>query len=797
MTYHGMMPRLLGAILFCACTVASLAQQRAVHARASINLSGYPEAVPTLQALGICLDHTDLSPDQFVSGDFSERDLDLARQAGFEVRVEVADIGAFYAERAAQNAGITKSFGEPGCPGSETYPEPAHFVLGSMGGFYTWQEMQDQLDSMVAHFPDLISPKVSIGTSHEGRPIHYVRISNDPNVDQAKPEVLYDALHHAREPESAMQLYFYMWYLLENYGTDPLATHIVNTRELYFVPCVNPDGYVYNETTDPLGGGMWRKNRRDNGDGSFGVDLNRNYGYAWGIDDLGSSPDPSSDTYRGASAFSEPEIQALRDFIIGREFATRHSHHCRGHLLLYPWGHINTLCPDSAVFSTYAQRMTEDNGYHFGTTFEALYYLANGSATDWSYGEQLAKPKIFGYVPETGTYVDGFWPQPDRIVPLAQANMEQNILLALFAGPYAEVKDASPRVENSTTPSAAFTLQSLGLQDGTFTVSVEPLTNVIAATGPQTFSGLDTLETVTASIGLTLDPLIADGELFSYVLVLDANNLILRDTVERVFGEPLTAFSDNSATDDNWTGGWSITNEDWFSAPGSFTDSELSNYNGSDNNVWGLATPVNLSLATTASLEFMTRWTLQSELDHVEVEASADGFSWTALCGPLSRPGAWAQWEGEPVYDGKRTDWTKERMDLADFVGGPFYLKFRLNSDAQGEYDGFYLDDVEVTITGDLWTGINESTTSGATAQCHPSPAATSTTVYWALPVHADDAQWQLVDGHGAVVLSRFVQGRAGRLDVSVGHLASGLYGYRLVSNGQVMAHGRLSVLSQ
>lgn len=792
-----MMPRPFAVSLVSTLTILACAQERVAHSRANINLSGRPDAVRTLQALGICLDHTDISPDNSISGDFNQRDVDLARQAGFDVRVVVTDIGAFYAERAMHHAGSDKSFGEPGCPGSDTYQLPTHFVQGSMGGFYTWQEMQDQLDSMLAHFPNLVSPKASMGTSHEGRPIHWVRISNNPNVDQAKPEVLYDALHHAREPESAMQLYYFMWYLLENYGTDPLATYILNTRELYFVPCVNPDGYVYNEMTDPFGGGMWRKNRRDNGDGSFGVDLNRNYGYAWGIDDIGSSPDPFSDVYRGPSAFSEPEIQALRDFIIAREFVTRHSHHCRGHLLLYPWGHVNTLCPDSAVFSTYAQRMTEDNGYHFGTTFEALYYLANGSATDWSYGEQMAKPKIFGYVPETGTVNDGFWPAPQRIVPLAQANMEQNFMLALFAGPYAEVRDVSPRVENSTTPNVNFYLQSLGLQDGTFTVSIEPLTNVIAATGPQTFSGLDTLESVSASIGLTLDPLIADGETFSYVLVLDANNLILRDTIERVYGEPLIAFSDNSATDDNWNGGWSLTNEDWFSAPSSFTDSPLSNHGGFENNSWGLATPINLSLATTASLEFMARWTLQSELDHVQVEASDNGISWTTLCGNWSRPGTNDQLLDEPVYDGKRTEWTQERMVLDDFIGGPLYLNFRLRSDDQLEYDGFYLDDVLVTITGALWTGVEERTTQGASAHCHPSPAITTTTLVWALPMHTTNAQLQLLDGRGAIVLTQPVQGRAGRSEVALSHLASGLYTYRLLADGEPMAHGRLSVLSQ
>src|SRR5690606_38361948 len=127
---------------------------------------------------------------------------------------------------------------------------------------------------------------------------------NDPDTDQGKPEVFYNSLHHAREPASLSQVVYYMWHLLETYGTDPETTYLLDNTEMYFVPCVNPDGYVHNETTDPNGGGMWRKNRRDNGDGTFGIDLNRNYGHFWGLDDTGSSPNPESDVYRGPSAFS-------------------------------------------------------------------------------------------------------------------------------------------------------------------------------------------------------------------------------------------------------------------------------------------------------------------------------------------------------------------------------------------------------------------------------------------------------------------------------------------------------------
>src|SRR5690606_27290450 len=138
-----------------------------------------------------------------------------------------------------------------------------------------------------------------------------------PGVDEGEPEALYTGVHHAREPGSMMAVLYFMYYLAEQYETNPEVRDLVDERRLFFVPVVNPDGYVVNETTDPDGGGMWRKNLRDNGDGSFGVDVNRNYGYEWGYDDVGSSPLPGSETYRGPAPFSEPEIVALRDFLEG------------------------------------------------------------------------------------------------------------------------------------------------------------------------------------------------------------------------------------------------------------------------------------------------------------------------------------------------------------------------------------------------------------------------------------------------------------------------------------------------
>ena len=125
--------------------------------------------------------------------------------------------------------------------------------------------------------------------------------------------------------------------LLSRYGTDPEATFIIDNRELYFVPIVNPDGYEYNRRTNPGGGGMWRKNRRNHGGGSFGVDLNRNY--ATGFGGSGSSGNRSSDIYRGTSPFSEPETAVLEAFASSRSFVTVFSSHSYTDVLLRPFGY--------------------------------------------------------------------------------------------------------------------------------------------------------------------------------------------------------------------------------------------------------------------------------------------------------------------------------------------------------------------------------------------------------------------------------------------------------------------------
>jgi hypothetical protein len=323
------------------------------------------------------------------------------------------------------------------------------FGYGSMGGFYTFDEVIAQLDTMRLLYPNLITVKDSIGSSIEGRPIWAVKISDNPEINEEEPEVFYNSLTHAREPAAMMAVIYYMYYLLENYGSNPEVTYLVNNREIYFVPVINPDGYAYNHQISPNGGGMWRHNLRNNGDGTFGVDLNRNYGYMWGYDNIGSSPIPGNEIYRGTSAFSEPETQIIRDFCVDHNILVCINYHTYGDVLFCPWSYIKAQTPDFTIYNNLIKVATNFNRYLNGHTLPLghwLNYTLNGDACDWMYGETVTKNKIIALLPEVGLESDGFWPLPERISPLAEENLYANLIYAWGVGvidnpPY--ISDAS------------------------------------------------------------------------------------------------------------------------------------------------------------------------------------------------------------------------------------------------------------------------------------------------------------------------------------------------------------------
>lgn len=307
-----------------------------------------------------------------------------------------------------------------------------------MGGYPTMAEAYDSLDLLYATYPDIVTEKDSIGYTIEGRPIYMVKISDNVQIDEDEPEIFINGLIHAREPGALLFNLYYMRYLCDNYGSDPLVTELVDEREFYFIPLVNPDGYEENRRNAPNGGGMWRKNKRNNGGGSYGVDLNRNWGYMWGYDDFGSSPDPESEVYRGTGPFSEPETQFLREFVNSREFITALNYHTYGGHCIYAYGYDPMVhAEDLQLLMAMGDTMTSVNGYNYGTVWQLL-YPSNGDAVDWQYGERAEKPKIFSIVIECGWAGDGFWPPESRIPEINEENLDLALILSDFSdNPYA------------------------------------------------------------------------------------------------------------------------------------------------------------------------------------------------------------------------------------------------------------------------------------------------------------------------------------------------------------------------
>jgi carboxypeptidase A2 len=298
---------------------------------------------------------------------------------------------------------------------------------GWFDNYKTYNEVNAYLDTLVSLRPDLAS-KFEVGRSLQNRPIYGIRITG-PNAPSDRPAFIFHGCQHAREWISVMVPMYAADRLIQTYDSDPTVKRLVNGCVFYIVPIVNPDGYEYTHTNDRL----WRKNRRNNGGGCYGVDLNRNWGVGWGGE--GSSGNPCSETYRGTAAFSEPETQAMRNFITARPQIKAHiDFHSYSQLVMSPWGYRSGYPSgeDGQKFdyldTAMAQAIRNVHGQYYGSgpVYNTIYPAA-GIANDWTYGDR----RIFGFAIElrdTGRY--GFLLPPDQIIPTSQENFAAISLLA-------------------------------------------------------------------------------------------------------------------------------------------------------------------------------------------------------------------------------------------------------------------------------------------------------------------------------------------------------------------------------
>jgi hypothetical protein len=655
---------------------------------------------------GVTIDHGIHKEGQFFISDFSDSEVAMMQALNVNIEILIADVVSYYeqilmepaSDQTLRNANCSGGIGASG--GFYTNPAtPTHFNLGSMGGYLNYNEMLAELDEMFATYPNLITQKSQISNflTHENRPIYHVRISDNPNVDEAEVKVLYTAIHHAREPMSLMETIFYMWFILENYGTNEEVSYLVNNFQMYFVPCINADGYVYNQTTNPNGGGMWRKNRRNNGGGVYGVDLNRNYSYGWNT--TGTSTNTSNDTYCGPSAFSEPETQAIRWLVQNNDFITSFNAHTYGQYILFPIGTTTAeFAPHHNWFQDESNHQVQYNGY--SAIKSSGLYPASGDSDDYMYISDIGvnqKDTVFAHTPEVGT---AFWQPQSEIVSTCKGMLFPNLVLAHLAKQYLVVQETDPTMIPSLTGNFTHSAKRLGREAGSVSVSIEPILNITNIGAPVVYNLLQQ-QLVNGNISYSLNPNIQFGDQIKYVLKTDYGLWIKRDTITKTYGSLTVQVTEDATSVANWTGNWSTTTSTYVSATKSFTDTPTGNYSNNTTKTYTYVPTVDLTNASDAMVKFYAKWNLEADYDFVQFQVSTDGgATWIGQCGNYTVPGTNAngsvQPNNQPVYEGVRSSWVMEEINLSDYLGQIIKLRFQLKSDGGTTADGYYFDDFQV-----------------------------------------------------------------------------------------------------
>ncbi|MGW1374886.1 M14 family metallopeptidase [Streptomyces sp. NPDC002446] len=310
-------------------------------------------------------------------------------------------------------------------------------------GYHTYDEATKEIDGLVAKYPDILSKQV-IGKSHEGRDVLALKLSKNVTKDEKEPEVLFTHHQHAREHLTVEMALYLLGEFTSKYGSDDRVTKMLDSREIWILPDLNPDGGEYDISSGDFA--MWRKNRQPNaGSNEVGTDLNRNWDFKWGCCG-GSSDDPGDETYRGASAASAPEVKLVSDFVRSRNVGGKQQitaavdFHTYSELVLWPFGYTDAdtgegmTQDDHDTFATIGKSMADSNGYTPEQSSDL--YVTDGSIDDWLWGDQ----KIFAYTFEmfpSSAGDGGFYPR-DSVIPKETSRNREAVLhlLELSDCPY-------------------------------------------------------------------------------------------------------------------------------------------------------------------------------------------------------------------------------------------------------------------------------------------------------------------------------------------------------------------------
>ncbi|MEO0203007.1 MAG: M14 family zinc carboxypeptidase [candidate division WOR-3 bacterium] len=556
-------------------------------------------------------------------------------------------------------------------------------TLINFGPYYTYNEAMDEINNFYTNYPSLVSSPFVVGNTWENRLIKGIKISSNNNP---KPAIWFNSAIHAREPGGVSSILGFANFLLKNYNKNPEIKYLLDNRDIYIIPVANPDGYVFNES---YSSGMWRKNKRDNNNnGVFetsydGVDLNRNFGYMWGCCG-GSSGNPSSETYRGPSPFSEPESQAYRSLFNQIKPSIGVDIHTYSNLILWPWGYTSNPTPDDSAYRTLAWKMFRYNAY---LSYQAYnLYVSDGTTDDWIYGATNEHPKSLGFTFEIG---ENFY-QPDTNIILEQVgeNIFPFLYLTKSAGPYIELTKFSYSFNNDTIKI------SIGGMNLGFNSPINNLyakiqildsINAIAIDTVAYIGNLNSLGYGFFDIPNAFSLKALNGCKNYKVIITFYNNAGFVQSVEKfIAGQKQLVFVDDFDNSSNWQangGNWVFSNGYLRTNPSGTL------YNNNLDTDVRLKNPLNANNYDYVEVILTHKWRIEGNynvLDNVYDFAGLDVSEDNKLYIPLRR------------FWGVNTNFRSDTFDITQFKTNNLYLRFKFYSDQAIRDSGWIIDKIEI-----------------------------------------------------------------------------------------------------
>jgi hypothetical protein len=525
-----------------------------------------------------------------------EEELSGLRELGIPMEVLVEDVEAFMGDRAGQ--------------------------------YYSFSQLEGILQGFVASYPS-IAKLDTIGYGHQGNEIYLLKISDNVEIEETdEEELLFVGVHHAREWPSLNVTLFIADSLLSAYGTESEITDIVDTQQIWIIPCMNADGYIYSHDQ----GHDWRKNRHYFSQyGSWGVDLNRNWGGSfdgnrlgqWGSVQGSISNNPDQEVYCGPGPVSENETLAMHNFSLAHDFIFMVTYHSYGELVLWPFGYTYSGAPDQARLSSIgtqmANRITGEYGGFYTPQQSSQLYPTTGDACDHLYGRELyvGGSNTLPYTIELGA---SFQPPSSYLDELVRENWDAAYYLMTVADSVRALltpRVMPPVLDPMTTDS-----------DGNYTVSWTEANPAAAASQYE------------------LD------ELTGYSFV--------EDNAEGGSGL--------------WTlNGFTVSTDQHHSGSHSYYSTTQS-----DNQTVTMKTKYPYFVESGDSLTYWCLYSIEDEWDYAFVEVSLEGKEWDLLAS----------------YTGLQTTWQRKALSLGDYVGKWIFIQFRYITDDYTVEPGFNVDDI-------------------------------------------------------------------------------------------------------